>query len=68
MNILDDTVRRRNDIVHRADRSQDALGGDPQPITFAWTQQAVDTINHICLALDELVTVRIEQIQAMIAE
>ncbi len=68
MNTLDDTVRRRNDIVHRADRSQDAPGGDPQPITFAWTQQAVDTINHICLALDELVAVRIEHMRAMIAE
>lgn len=68
MNTLDDTVRRRNDIVHRADRCQDDPAGEPQPITFSWTQQAVDTINHICLALDELVVARIEQIQAMIAE
>lgn len=68
MNILDDTVRRRNDIVHRADRSQETPDGDPQPITFAWTQQAVDTINHICLALDELVADRIQHMRAMIAE
>jgi hypothetical protein len=64
--LLEDTVRRRNDIVHRADRSQSDTGGEPQTITFAWTQQAVDTINHICLALDELVAARIAQIRAMI--
>ncbi len=68
MKTMDETVRRRNDIVHRADRSQDDPGGDAQSITFAWTQQAVDTINHICLALDELVVVQIGLMQAMIGE
>ena len=68
MNTLDDTVRRRNDIVHRADRCQDDPAGEPQPIAFSWTQQAVDTINHICLALDELVTESVAQMQAMITE
>ncbi len=67
MNTLEDTVRRRNDIVHRADRSQADPGGDPQAITFAWTQQAVDTIHHICLALDELVAGRVAEVQAMIS-
>lgn len=56
MKTLDDTVRRRNDIVHCADRPQADPGGDMQVITFAWTQQAVVTIRHICLALYELVT------------
>jgi hypothetical protein len=65
---LNDTIKRRNDIVHRADRCQDDAGGDQQSITFAWTQQAVHTVNDICLALDELVAERIEQIQAMISE
>jgi len=66
MKVLGEAVGRRNDIVHRADRSQDSPGGDVQEIAFAWTQQAVDTIKHICLALDELVTQRVGQIQEMI--
>jgi len=68
MKTLDDTVRRRNDIVHRADRSQAAPGDKAQAITFAWTQQAVDTIKHICLALDELVAARVTELQAMMGE
>jgi len=67
MNTLDDTVRRRNDIVHRADRCQDDAAGAQQPITYAWTQQAVDTVNHICLALDELVAARVAELEAMLA-
>jgi len=67
MKTLDDTVRRRNDIVHRADRLQSDPGGEAQVITFAWTQHAVDTINHICLALDELVTARVAELEAMIS-
>jgi hypothetical protein len=66
MNTLDDTVRRRNDIVHRADRPQTDPSGEAQMIAFAWTQQAVDTVKHICLALDELVTARIAELQTMI--
>lgn len=67
MRTLDDTVKRRNDIVHRADRCQDKPGGDAQPITFAWTKQAMDTIDHVCLALDELVAARVAELQAMLA-
>jgi hypothetical protein len=67
MNTMDDTVRRRNDIVHRADRCQDDPVGEQQSITYSWTQQAVDTINHICLALDELVAARVAELQAMLA-
>ena len=58
MKMMEDAVSRRNDIVHRADRSRDDPEGDPQEITFAWTKQAVDTINHICLALDESIVER----------
>jgi hypothetical protein len=68
MNILDETVRRRNDIVHRADRSQDEPDGDPQEITYAWTRQAVDTIQHICLAMDELVGERIREFEAVVVQ
>lgn len=66
MNILDDTVRRRNDIVHRADRSASDPGGQVQEITFAWTQQAVDTTAHVCLALDELIADHMRQVQALL--
>ena len=64
MKTLDDTVRRRNDIVHRADRCQEDPGGEAQSITFAWTQHAVDTVEHVCLALDELVATRITEMEA----
>jgi hypothetical protein len=64
---LYDTVNRRNDIVHRADRPQAEPGGEAQLITFAWTQQAVDVISHVCLALDELVAARVAEVEAMLA-
>src|SRR5262249_2683461 len=50
--VVDATVKRRNDIVHRADRSQDDPGGTAQEIGYAWTRQAVDTIRVVCLCLD----------------
>ena len=68
MNVLDDTVRRRNDIVHRADRPQDDPGGVAQTITYSWTKQGVDTIDHICHALNELVAARVSEIKAMTEE
>ena len=68
MKTLKDTVDRRNDIVHRADRCQSDSGGDAQTITYAWTQQAVDTIKHTCLALNELVSARVAEMQAMLGE
>ncbi len=68
MKTLDAAVHRRNDIVHRADRPQTDPAGEVQEITFAWTQQAVDTIKHICLALDELVAERVTRISDLAAE
>jgi hypothetical protein len=62
--IIDETTRRRNDIVHRADRSQSDSGGEVQEIGYAWSKQAVDTIMHVCLALDELVAARMTQLQS----
>lgn len=53
--IVKDTTDRRNDIVHRADRKQRDPDGDAQEVSYSWTRQAVDTIKHVCLALDELV-------------
>ena len=62
--VLNETVERRNDIVHRADRSQDEPDGDPQEISYSWAKQAVDTVEHICLALDELVAARMHEYRA----
>ena len=65
---LNNTVKRRNNIVHRADRLPEEPRGEQQPITYAWTKQAVDTIDHVCLALDELVAVRIGQLDTPVEE
>jgi hypothetical protein len=64
---LDTTVKRRNDIVHRADRSQDDPGGLAQEIGFPWAKQAVETIRLVCLALDDLVTTRIKELKQQAA-
>jgi hypothetical protein len=61
------TSVRRNDIVHRADRSEEDPEGAPQTIGLAWAQQAVDTIKHVCLALDELVAEQASLLRAEIA-
>ena len=65
---LNDTFNRRHDIVHRADRARSDPGGDAQEISFAWTQHAVDTVNHICLSLDEMVAARVEEMEALMGE
>jgi hypothetical protein len=62
-----DVILTDGDIVHRADRSQSDLGGDAQDISFSWTQHSMDTINHICLALDELVVERIRTYSTLLS-
>ena len=64
---LDATVKRRNDIVHRADRSQDDPSGAAQEIGYPWAKQAVETIRVVCLALDDLVTARLKELKAQAA-
>ena len=61
-----DCIERRNAIVHRADRNLGEAGMEKQAIAYAWTRQAVDTIGHVCLAFDELVTIRIGQFQELL--
>lgn len=58
-----DCIERRNAIVHRADRKLEEGGMEKQPISFSWTRQAVDTIGHVCLAFDELVTEQMRRVQ-----
>lgn len=64
---LDATVKRRNDIVHRADRSQEDPAGPAQEIGFPWAKQAVETIRVVCLALDDLVTARLKELKEQAA-
>jgi len=60
---LDATMKRRNDIVHRADRSQDDPTSTVQEIGYPWAKQAVETIRIVCLALDDLVTSRLKELK-----
>ncbi len=55
MAVLEETVKRRNDIVHRADRSLKDPDGEQQPISYAQARQGADTISHVSHALNELV-------------
>ena len=64
--LVNDCIERRNSIVHKADRKLEEKGMEKQPIGYAWTRQAVDTIGHVCLALDELTVERIRQYHEMI--
>ena len=64
---LDATVKRRNDIVHRADRSQDDPSGPAQEIGYPWAKQAVETIRIVCLALDDLVSSRLKELKQQAA-
>lgn len=61
--LIDDTVNRRNDIVHRADRSKTDLAGDPQGITPAFAMQAVDTIRHVVTCLDDLLQEQMRELR-----
>jgi hypothetical protein len=66
--ILNETVTRRNDIVHRADRNQKQIDGKPQEITYVWAMQSIDTIRQVCLALDDLIKDRVMEFEAVIQE
>lgn len=59
--IIAGAIERRNAIVHRADRDLSNENLEKQPISFAWAQQAVDTIKHVCLGFDEVVAQRMKE-------
>jgi hypothetical protein len=65
--ILNETVKRRNDIVHRADRDWDVPDGPQKEISYALALQAVDTVKVVCLCLDELVTERMRDLREQAA-
>ncbi len=62
-----DAIERRNAIVHRADRDLNSPGMEKQSISFAWAQQAVDTIKHVCLGFDEIVSRHMKEFHAELA-
>jgi hypothetical protein len=61
--IVEATVLRRNDIVHRADRQDLAVDDAQQDIRFSWALQAVETIRLVCTCLDELVSERLQKLR-----
>jgi len=61
---LKTVVTRRNDIVHRADRTRTDPSGPITQIEFAWTQNHVQAINVIALACYDLVRTRIQDLKA----
>jgi len=65
---VEETTKRRNDIVHRADRPQTDPSSDMQTISYSWSKQAVDTVGHVCLALDELVAAKMAELKSEIAK
>lgn len=68
MNVIEELAARRNDIVHRADRPQADPSADIQDISYSWTRHTVDTVNAVCLALDEIVNERMTQLRVNIPE
>ncbi|MAX38822.1 MULTISPECIES: hypothetical protein [Gimesia] len=62
--LVEDTVSRRNDIVHRADRNKTDLSGEQQQIAPAFAMQAVDTIRHVVTCLDDLIQNQMKQLRA----
>jgi hypothetical protein len=61
--IVESTVLRRNDIVHRADRQYLGVDDAQQDISFSWALQAVETIRLVCTCLDELVSERLQKLR-----
>lgn len=56
-------VSRRNDIVHRADRSRTDPLGPLQPIDFVWTQNHVGAVKTIALACYDLARERVRDLR-----
>lgn len=61
--ILRAAAQRRNDIVHRGDRTVDSPEDGPADIPFSWTNQTVETISSVCHALNELVDEHMREMQ-----
>jgi hypothetical protein len=58
-------VKRRNNIVHRADRSELDPDGPPEDIHLSWTFSHVNAVRDVVKALDELVEHRMREYEAL---
>ena len=65
---LRSATQRRNDIVHRGDRSTEDPTGEPVEIAYSWALQAVETISLVCHALNELVEEHMRDLQQGVAK
>ena len=61
---LDATVKRRNDIVHRADRSQDDPAVPHRRSGIRGRSRPWKPFELVCLALDELVAERLKELRS----
>jgi hypothetical protein len=61
--LIGECLQRRNDIVQRSDRVLDDDSANRQAIVYSWTSQAVDTIRHVCLAMEEVVLEHFNQLK-----
>lgn len=64
--LVEDAARRRNDIVHRADRVEKDNTDQQQDMSYAWAMQAVDTIRLTCFTLNTLVEDKMKELKAEI--
>jgi hypothetical protein len=64
--VVGSAIQRRNDIVHRGDRrrSSEAV----QEMTFSYASHAVDTLKHVCLAVEEVVGARLAALRSSAKE
>lgn len=60
--VVGKAIQRRNEIVHRGDRKRGSE--EVQEMTLSYATQGVDTLRHVCIALDEVVTARLDLLRA----
>lgn len=59
------TLKRRNDIVHRADRPEQDPSAERQSITFAFASKCVDAVKNVIFAFHEIVSIRLEELESL---
>ena len=61
-------VKRRNEIVHRGDRSMSEPDAEPQTIDYAWTNAHVNAAQAVALAADELAKLAVGTLNTRVAD
>ena len=65
INNIRTTFKRRNDVVHRGDRELGQEAGPRQDLSYEWTKHAVETIENVCLSLEELTSKRLAELRSL---